>query len=59
MVELHARVAVVESRKLGGTFGNVGCVLQKVMWNMAVHSEFMHDHADYGFQSCDSKFNWR
>uniref|UniRef100_A0A452TNS5 Glutathione reductase, mitochondrial n=1 Tax=Ursus maritimus TaxID=29073 RepID=A0A452TNS5_URSMA len=29
------------------------------MWNTAVHSEFMHDHADYGFQSCESKFNWR
>lgn len=29
------------------------------MWNTAVHSEFIHDHADYGFQSCESKFNWR
>jgi len=29
------------------------------MWNTAVHSEFMHDHVDYGFQSCESKFNWR
>ncbi|XP_045142821.1 glutathione reductase, mitochondrial, partial [Echinops telfairi] len=37
---------------------NVGCVPKKVMWNTAVHSEFMHDHADYGFQSCESKFNW-
>ncbi|KAF6084102.1 glutathione-disulfide reductase [Phyllostomus discolor] len=57
--ELGARVAVVESHKLGGTCVNVGCVPKKVMWNTAVHSEFMHDHADYGFQSCDSKFNWR
>uniref|UniRef100_A0A2K5XF89 glutathione-disulfide reductase n=1 Tax=Mandrillus leucophaeus TaxID=9568 RepID=A0A2K5XF89_MANLE len=30
-----------------------------VMWNTAVHSEFMHDHADYGFPSCEGKFNWR
>ncbi|XP_023573383.1 glutathione reductase, mitochondrial [Octodon degus] len=57
--ELGARAAVVESHKLGGTCVNVGCVPKKVMWNTAVHSEFMHDHGDYGFQSCESKFNWR
>uniref|UniRef100_A0A5G2RBI7 Glutathione reductase, mitochondrial n=1 Tax=Sus scrofa TaxID=9823 RepID=A0A5G2RBI7_PIG len=57
--ELGARAAVVESHKLGGTCVNVGCVPKKVMWNTAVHSEFMHDHVDYGFQSCESKFNWR
>uniref|UniRef100_A0A8C6R4W9 Glutathione reductase, mitochondrial n=1 Tax=Nannospalax galili TaxID=1026970 RepID=A0A8C6R4W9_NANGA len=52
--ELGARAAVVESHRLGGT-----CVSTGVMWNTAVHSEFMHDHVDYGFQSCESKFNWR
>uniref|UniRef100_A0AC11CMI8 Uncharacterized protein n=1 Tax=Ovis aries TaxID=9940 RepID=A0AC11CMI8_SHEEP len=57
--ELGARAAVVERHKLGGTCVNVGCVPKKVMWNTAVHSEFMHDHVDYGFQSCESKFNWR
>uniref|UniRef100_U3KP75 Glutathione reductase, mitochondrial n=1 Tax=Oryctolagus cuniculus TaxID=9986 RepID=U3KP75_RABIT len=53
--------AVVESHKLGGT-----CVSTRsfpgsrpVMWNTAMHSEFMHDHVDYGFQSCEGKFNWR
>uniref|UniRef100_A0A2K5D933 glutathione-disulfide reductase n=1 Tax=Aotus nancymaae TaxID=37293 RepID=A0A2K5D933_AOTNA len=51
--ELGARAAVVESHKLGGT-----CV-STVMWNTAVHSEFMHDHGDYGFTSCEGKFNWR
>ncbi|VTJ83443.1 Hypothetical predicted protein [Marmota monax] len=56
--ELGARAAVVESHKLGGTCVNVGCVPKKVMWNTAVHSEFMHDHVDYGFQNCESKFNW-
>ncbi|KAL1773179.1 glutathione reductase, mitochondrial [Sigmodon hispidus] len=56
--ELGARAAVVESHKLGGTCVNVGCVPKKVMWNTAVHSEFMHDHVDYGFQGCESKFNW-
>ncbi|ELV11296.1 Glutathione reductase, mitochondrial [Tupaia chinensis] len=29
------------------------------MWNTAVHSEFMHDHVDYGFQSCEGRFSWR
>uniref|UniRef100_A0A8C5W3H3 Glutathione reductase, mitochondrial n=1 Tax=Microcebus murinus TaxID=30608 RepID=A0A8C5W3H3_MICMU len=57
--ELGARAALVESHKLGGTCVNVGCVPKKVMWNTAVHSEFMHDHVDYGFQSCEGKFNWR
>lgn len=57
--ELGARAAVVESHKLGGTCVNVGCVPKKVMWNTAVHSEFIHDHVDYGFQNCESKFNWR
>ncbi|XP_077000548.1 glutathione reductase, mitochondrial isoform X2 [Tamandua tetradactyla] len=56
--ELGARAAVVESHKLGGTCVNVGCVPKKVMWNTAVHSELMHDHTDYGFESCESKFNW-
>ncbi|XP_023593597.1 glutathione reductase, mitochondrial isoform X2 [Trichechus manatus latirostris] len=56
--ELGARAAVVESHKLGGTCVNVGCVPKKVMWNTAVHSEFMHDRVDYGFESCENKFNW-
>ncbi|XP_067413061.1 glutathione reductase, mitochondrial isoform X2 [Emydura macquarii macquarii] len=29
------------------------------MWNTAVHFEFIHDHADYGFETSDVKFNWR
>nr|XP_054488988.1 glutathione reductase, mitochondrial isoform X2 [Agelaius phoeniceus] len=38
---------------------NVGCVPKKVMWNTAVHAEFVHDHADYGFETAGVKFNWR
>ncbi|XP_067153460.1 glutathione reductase, mitochondrial [Apteryx mantelli] len=57
--ELGARVALVEPRRLGGTCVNVGCVPKKVMWNTAVHAEFIHDHADYGFEVAGSKFNWR
>ncbi|NXU95975.1 GSHR protein, partial [Cettia cetti] len=57
--ELGARVALVEPRRLGGTCVNVGCVPKKVMWNTAVHAEFIHDHADYGFETPAVNFNWR
>lgn len=36
---------------------NVNAHLQ-VMFNTAMHSEFIHDHADYGFTVSDVKFNW-
>ncbi|XP_069482270.1 glutathione reductase, mitochondrial [Ambystoma mexicanum] len=57
--EHGAKAAVVESNKLGGTCVNVGCVPKKVMWNAAVHAEYIHDHEDYGFLINDHKFNWR
>ncbi|KFO90185.1 hypothetical protein N320_05906, partial [Buceros rhinoceros silvestris] len=38
---------------------NVGCVPKKVMWNAAIHAEFIHDHADYGFETPGVKFSWR
>ncbi|XP_075717961.1 glutathione reductase, mitochondrial [Rhinoderma darwinii] len=57
--ELGARAAVVESNKLGGTCVNVGCVPKKIMWNAAIHSEYIHDHEDYGFQNSHVKFTWK
>ncbi|KAG9330376.1 hypothetical protein JZ751_025568 [Albula glossodonta] len=56
--ELGATAAVVESHKLGGTCVNVGCVPKKVMWNTAVHAEFLHDQADYGFKGGHAHFSW-
>ncbi|KAI1883773.1 hypothetical protein AGOR_G00235030 [Albula goreensis] len=56
--ELGATTAVIESHKLGGTCVNVGCVPKKVMWNTAVHAEFLHDQADYGFQGGHAHFSW-
>lgn len=44
-----AKVALVESGRLGGTCVNVGCVPKKVMWNAASVAEALHDAADYGF----------
>uniref|UniRef100_A0A8C6KFR6 Glutathione reductase, mitochondrial n=1 Tax=Nothobranchius furzeri TaxID=105023 RepID=A0A8C6KFR6_NOTFU len=55
--ELGANAAVIESHKLGGTC-NVICMCFQVMWNAAVHAEYMHDHSDYGFSVENFKFNW-
>ncbi|XP_072563715.1 glutathione reductase, mitochondrial [Paramormyrops kingsleyae] len=57
--ELGAKTAVIEGKKLGGTCVNVGCVPKKVMWNTAVHAEYLHDHEDYGFEGSHTKFNWQ
>ncbi|NXC76185.1 GSHR protein, partial [Anhinga anhinga] len=56
--ELGACVALVEPRRFGGTCLACGLCGQ-VMWNAAVHAEFVHDHADYGFETAGVKFNWR
>ncbi|KAF3838677.1 hypothetical protein F7725_010445 [Dissostichus mawsoni] len=63
--ELGASAAVIESHKLGGTCVNVGCVPKKcldlssqVMWNAAVHAEYLHDHSDYGFEVGNVSFSW-
>uniref|UniRef100_A0A3B1JWN2 Glutathione reductase n=2 Tax=Astyanax mexicanus TaxID=7994 RepID=A0A3B1JWN2_ASTMX len=57
--ELGATAAVIESHKLGGTCVNVGCVPKKVMWNASSHAEFLHDHADYGFEGACARFSWQ
>src|ERR1700721_4139614 len=47
--EYGARVAVIESHRLGGTCVNVGCVPKKVMWNAASVALSLADAGDYGF----------
>jgi glutathione reductase (NADPH) len=47
--EYGARVALVESGRLGGTCVNVGCVPKKLMWNAAELVGAIHDAAGYGF----------
>lgn len=37
---------------------NVGCVPKKVMFNAAVHAEFIRDHADYGFSVTSQGFDF-
>eukprot|EP00011_Vannellida_sp_DIVA3-517-6-12_P005505 CAMPEP_0114621442 /NCGR_PEP_ID=MMETSP0168-20121206/9231_1 /TAXON_ID=95228 ORGANISM="Vannella sp., Strain DIVA3 517/6/12" /NCGR_SAMPLE_ID=MMETSP0168 /ASSEMBLY_ACC=CAM_ASM_000044 /LENGTH=450 /DNA_ID=CAMNT_0001832641 /DNA_START=101 /DNA_END=1453 /DNA_ORIENTATION=+ len=56
--EYGAKVAVVESGRMGGTCVNVGCVPKKVMWNTADLRERLHDAADYGLTVGDVSFTW-
>ncbi len=48
--EYGAKVAIVESGRLGGTCVNVGCVPKKVMWNAADIADGLEDATDYGFR---------
>lgn len=45
------------SRGRGAERGLALC--EQVMWNAAVHAEFIHDHPDYGFETSGVRFNWR
>jgi glutathione reductase (NADPH) len=45
--EYGARVALVESGRLGGTCVNVGCVPKKIMWNASEIREALDDGVDY------------
>ncbi|HEY6517124.1 MAG TPA: glutathione-disulfide reductase [Steroidobacteraceae bacterium] len=56
--EYGARVAVVESHRLGGTCVNVGCVPKKVMWNAASLAEELRDAPDYGFSLAADAHDW-
>jgi len=47
--EFGAKVAVIESHRLGGTCVNVGCIPKKVMWNAASVALSLADASDYGF----------
>ena len=53
-----ARVAVIESGRLGGTCVNVGCVPKKVMWNAASLAQGMEMAGDYGFKITRQGFDW-
>lgn len=55
---LGAKVAIIEHGKIGGTCVNVGCVPKKIMFNSAMHNEFIHDHSDYGFNCSGVQFDW-
>lgn len=57
--EHGARVAVVESHRLGGTCVNVGCVPKKVMWYAAELAQGLRDASGYGFVVSADGRDWR
>ncbi len=53
-----AKVALVESRQLGGTCVNLGCVPKKVMYNAATLAQAFTDSSAYGFRNETAKLDW-
>ena len=54
-----AKVVVIESKRLGGTCVNVGCVPKKVMWNAASVGFALQDAREYGFDVVARSHDWR
>jgi glutathione-disulfide reductase len=52
------RVAIVESRKLGGTCVNNGCVPKKIMWYAANLAHAVDDAADFGISATREITDW-
>ncbi|MFO7326470.1 MAG: glutathione-disulfide reductase [Pseudomonadota bacterium] len=57
--EYGARVALVESGRLGGTCVNVGCVPKKLMWNAAELAGAIDDARGYGFDVALNGHDWK
>jgi glutathione reductase (NADPH) len=57
--EYGAKVALLESHRLGGTCVNVGCVPKKVMWYAADLAEGLRDARGYGFALSSDGHDWR
>ncbi|KAH7125181.1 glutathione reductase-like protein [Dendryphion nanum] len=54
-----AKVIAVESKRMGGTCVNVGCVPKKVTWNAAAIAETFKDAKAYGFKDFqEPTFDW-
>jgi len=54
-----AKVIAIESKRMGGTCVNVGCVPKKVTWNAAFIAETFKDGRAYGFSGYDTPtFDW-
>jgi glutathione reductase (NADPH) len=56
--EYGARVALIESGRLGGACVNVGCVPKKVMWNAADLAVGLDDAPEYGFRVTRDGHDW-
>jgi glutathione reductase (NADPH) len=53
-----AKVALIESGRLGGTCVNVGCVPKKLFWSAASLAEALADAPHYGFDVELRGFDW-
>ncbi|XP_046585393.1 glutathione reductase, mitochondrial-like [Haliotis rubra] len=56
--EFGVKAAIIEESRWGGTCVNVGCVPKKIMYNTAMHAEFIREHEEYGFSVELKKFDW-
>jgi glutathione reductase (NADPH) len=56
--EYGAKVALIESNRLGGTCVNVGCVPKKIMWSAAQLAGSFHDAKGYGFTLITPTHDW-
>ena len=56
---LGKTVAIIESRRLGGTCVNDGCVPKKVMWYAASLAHAVDDAADYGIPARRAATDWK
>jgi len=54
-----ARVAVAESRYLGGTCVNVGCVPKKLLVYGAHYADDIHEASGYGWTVDGARFDWK
>ncbi len=58
--QMGAKVAVIESRYLGGTCVNVGCVPKKLFVYASEFNQSFKDAAGFGYQlSSEPAFNWQ
>ena len=53
-----AKVALVESTRVGGTCVNQGCIPKKIMWHAAVLADGMSCATDYGFDVSRPALDW-
>ena len=56
--EHGARVALIESGRLGGTCVNRGCVPKKIMWHAAELARQLGDSREYGFELSLKGHDW-
>ena len=56
--EYGARVALIESGRLGGTCVNRGCVPKKIMWHAAELARQLADAREYGFRLSPEGHDW-